>query len=267
MLGSVRSADYPVYQLQVLVNKTSDGVTTVEPTLSFYISSLEMDESDPQSFADLLVRIEAWAKNYAWIAVEGKTVTFHSLKVLEATAAGAETVDDVSPQPLPVDTDVLWASGSTQAFRDPPNVSSGDGNASGPNDGTFVVIATYDNTDTISFTVYGFDAQDAIGSQSASVDAVTATIYWYMAGSETGGGGTGTVTAQLRDGATETLLGSPVTLTHSLVSTNSQEIVFTGVASWDNLADLEVVISGKSDTTIRTRYFLDAVSVVVTYTP
>ena len=105
---------------------------------------------------------------------------------------------------------------------------------------------------------------DCLGMQiPASVDCIVATVYFYVTGAT---GRWTSVTARLMDGSTA--LGSgETTLTRSTTSTNSQAVTFTGIAAWANLAALGVRITGTKANTTSSVLNVDAVGVVMNYTP
>jgi hypothetical protein len=162
-----------------------------------------------------------------------------------------------------VATPTVWASGATPTTTG--STWTNTGNTAGANDGSF---GTFTNSSagaagTILLTSYG--AQDALGMMiPVSVDSVVTTCYWYVA--NTGRWTAASCTVQLYDGATP--LGSATAIgTLTTTTTNSTVQTFTGVAAWANLAALGVLITATHSGTSSSTFNIDAVGVVVNYTP
>jgi hypothetical protein len=156
-------------------------------------------------------------------------------------------------------TGTLWASGTPTTAGSTWTTTT---NANGANDSAYAVFTNATNGATGTIRVSGYGAVTAVGGVApASVDSVAVTIYsWEGTTSRWSG-----VTAQLYDGSTP--LGTTQAVTLSATSSNSQVLTFTGVAAYSNLANLSVnIVATKSGGTSST-FNVDAVGIVVNYTP
>ena len=165
-----------------------------------------------------------------------------------------------------VATATMWATGTPATTTTGLGTWANPANAAGANDAAFAVFTSgtvSGEVATILCTGYGLDC-DCLGMEiPASVDSIVATVYFYVGTTArwTAAG----MTVQLMDGATP--LGSTSALTRTTTTSNSQAVTFTGVAAWANLANFGVRITGTLTGTTSSTLNVDAVGVVMNYTP
>lgn len=161
-----------------------------------------------------------------------------------------------------VATQTLWATGTPTTAHSGAGAWTNAANAAGTNNAGFATFTSVTSAETGTITCTGYAADATLGMQiPVSIDSVVATVYFNVATVLRWT----SVTAQLMDGATP--LGSASAMTLTTTSANSQAMTFTGVAAWANMAALGVrIVATKSGTTSDTAN-VDAVGVVVNYTP
>jgi len=163
-----------------------------------------------------------------------------------------------------VATATLWASGTPATTASGAGTWAGAANAAGANDGVYAGFTSVTTAEVGTILCTGYAADAALGMEiPTSVDSVVATVYVHVTGAT---GRWTSVTARLMDGATA-LGATETTVTLSTTATFSQALTFTGVAAWANLAGLGVRITGTKANTTSSVMDVDAIGVVVNYTP
>jgi hypothetical protein len=163
-----------------------------------------------------------------------------------------------------VATATLWAVGASPTTAG--TTWANTGNTAGANDGTFATFINAASGGTGSITLTGYSAQDALAQmQPASVDSIQATCFWYV--NNTTRFTAASCTARLFDGTTALGTGATAIGALSTTTSYSTSLTFTGVATWANLGALSVQLFATHATTTAGTFNIDAVGLVVNYTP
>ena len=163
-----------------------------------------------------------------------------------------------------VATATLWATGTPAVTATGPGTWATAANAAGPNNAAYAAFTSVTTSEVGTILCTGYGADAALGMEiPVSVDSIVATAYVHETTATTRWT---SVTARLMDGSTA--LGSGETsMTLSITAANSQALTFTGVAAWANLAGLGVRITGTKANTSTSNMDIDAIGVVINYTP
>jgi hypothetical protein len=202
---------------------------------------------------------------------DGATYAAYSWYYPDAGATGAKTVAMVTPtgqtysiaalEILPNDgssnTSTLYASGTPSTTGSTWTTVT---NATGAPNAARAVFTNAASGGVGTINCAGYGAQTAIGATPASVNRVDVTVYGYVA---TVARWT-SMTVGLFDGSTQ--VGTSQTMTLTTTTTNAQAFTFTGV-TWANLANLTIRVTGTHSGTTSSTMNVDAVGVVVNYTP